>query len=256
MFNGKALGLMLVACIFGVGAAIFANKWLQDQLVTEIVDVEATTTPVIVAAKPINFGETIENIHIKSVEWPKESVPQDAITLPENALGRLANQKILPGEPLIVGRVVDKLGGSKLSALISKDKRAVTVRVNDVAGVAGFLLPGSRVDVLGTRMVNRRAITKQILQNLKVLAIDQRASQDKDDPVVVRAVTLEADLEESLALVKATQEGTVQLTLRNPEDLAIRAEAKPVEKVRKVRPRKPTVEIIRGTSVGNSTLQN
>ena len=256
MFNAKALGLMVVACIFGIGAALFANRWLQEQVVAEAVVPEANTTPVLVAAKTISFGETIEEIHLKSVQWPKNSLPANVLTTPEEALGKLANQKIVPGEPLISSRIVTKLGGSKLSALIEKDKRAVTVRVNDVAGVAGFLLPGSRVDVLGTRMEKRRAITKQLLQNLKVLAVDQRASQDKDEPVVVRAVTLEADLEESLVLVKATQEGTVQLALRNPEDDTILADEKPVKKIKQAKRRDPTVEIIRGTSVRQSSVKN
>ena len=141
--------------------------------------------------------------------------------------------------------------------MIAPSKRAITVRVNDVAGVAGFLLPGNRVDVLGSKTLNRKTTTKTILQNLKVLAIDQKSNPDKDEPVVVRAVTLEADLDESIKLVNATQEGSVQLVLRNPEDkikLAQNSE-KPAPKISTPRRATPTVTIIRGTSVNKSRLR-
>ena len=257
MFNGKALGLLAVALIFGFGAAVFANKWLQEQVTNTTVVEDSKTTPILVAAKEIPFGQVLEDIHLKTVQWPVELKPATSVTLPEEAIGKITNQKILAGEPLSTERIVTKLAGSKLSALIGEDKRAITVRVNDVAGVAGFLLPGNRVDVLGTRMVKRRAITTPVLQNIKVLAVDQRSGQDKDDPVVVRAVTLEADLDESLILVKATSEGTVQLVLRNPEDLSTRIEEKKVAKVAAKRaPAVPTVKIIRGTSVNNAKVRN
>lgn len=257
MFNGKALFLLLVASIFGFGAAVFANQWLQEQSKTVVVDNTANTTTVLVAARDIPFGETLEDIHFKAVSWPVDSVPQGALIDPESTVGKLANQRIIKGEVLIDERVVGKLSGSKLSSLIGENMRAITVRVNDVAGVAGFLLPGSRVDVLGTRKVKKRAVTETVLQNVKVLAVDQKSSPDKDEPVVVRAVTLEADLDQSMILVKATNEGSVQLVLRNPEDLSTRR--KPVPQVAAVKRKQkaaPQVKIIRGTSVNNSTVRN
>lgn len=254
MFNGKALGLLTVALIFGAGAAVFANKWLQDQLTSTVVVAESNQTPIIVAAKEIPLGQILDDIHVKTVQWPTELVPSTAVLLTEDAIGKVANQRILANEPLSTERIVDKLPGSLLSSLISEDKRAITVRVNDVVGVAGFLLPGSRVDVLGTRMIDGRANTRPVLQNIKVLAVDQLSGQHKDDPVVVRAVTLEADLDESMILVKATTEGSVQMVLRNPENLSTRIEKKKVAKVTKKAA--PTVKIIRGTSVNNARVRN
>ena len=101
--------------------------------------------------------------------------------------------------------------------------RAVTVRVDDVVGVAGFLLPGNRVDVVASRLDQRTrlATTETILTNLKVLAVDQTASTDKNEPVIVRAVTLEMTPDQSEAIVKAKEEGTIQLTLRNPNDSSV-----------------------------------
>jgi pilus assembly protein CpaB len=101
------------------------------------------------------------------------------------------------------------------------------VRVNDVIGVAGFLLPSNRVDVVSTKRGsgNRNTVSKTIVENLKVLAVDQTVSSDKNDPVIVRAVTLEVTPKQAELIVKATEEGKVQLTLRNPMDLAMREQA-------------------------------
>ena len=143
--------------------------------------------------------------------------------------------------------------------------RAVTVRVDDVVGVAGFLLPGNHVDVVAARMHNdtQRAEAETVLRNLNVLAVDQTASQDKDQPVVVRAVTLEVTPKQAEVLVRAREEGKIQLTLRNPlanrePEVVAAVEPKPApapaKKVREpvVRPAGNPVTIIRGTNVQNS----
>jgi pilus assembly protein CpaB len=138
--------------------------------------------------------------------------------------------------------------------------RAVTVRVDDVVGVAGFLLPGNRVDVVASRLDQRTrlATTETILTNLKVLAVDQTASTDKNEPVIVRAVTLEMKPDQSEAIVKAKEEGTIQLTLRNPNDSSVpvakAAEPAPAPVVvsRPAAPSGPPhalVTVIRGTVV-------
>lgn len=229
---------------------------MSDQL-GKTVEATDNSIPILVAGREISFGKPLEAIDIKYVDWPKTSLPEGHFIAEEDVIGKLANRKILVGEPLLPDRVVENLSGSALSAMIAPSKRAITVRVNDVAGVAGFLLPGNRVDVLGSKTLNRKTTTKTILQNLKVLAIDQKSNPDKDEPVVVRAVTLEADLDESIKLVNATQEGSVQLVLRNPEDkikLAQNSE-KPAPKISTPRRATPTVTIIRGTSVNKSRLR-
>jgi pilus assembly protein CpaB len=135
--------------------------------------------------------------------------------------------------------------------------------VDDVVGVAGFLLPGSRVDVLASqRLEHDRYVTRTVLHDLKVLAVDQTATAGGEDkPVVVRAVTLEADPKQAERLVQATREGSVQLLLRNPEDHALppAAEAAPAAAAAApaptAAPRAATsapVTIIRGTHVNSS----
>jgi pilus assembly protein CpaB len=144
--------------------------------------------------------------------------------------------------------------------------RALTVRVNDVIGVAGFLLPGNRVDVLSSRKdTSRRAVTETILRNIKVLAVDQTASTEQNEPVIVRAVTLEMTPAQAEVLVKARTEGEIQLTLRNPLDQQPETEPEPepepkpatkpvvaqsaAPKSRPVSSRPTTVTVIRGTKV-------
>lgn len=264
MFNGKALLLLAVAILFGTGASVFANNWLKQQAGLVAENNTVATTPVVVASTEIQYAQSIEPIHLKIIQWPSDSVPESSIQDIEEVVGNVANQKILSGEPILSERIVESVAGSTLSSLIAPNKRAITLRVNDVVGVAGFLLPGNHVDVLGTRMVDKRAISRTVLQNLKVLAVDQTANSDKDEPVVVRAVTLEANLRESLDLVQATEEGSIQLVLRNPEDLATYieppttvAQAAPAKKpVRRSTPAAASVRIIRGTSVNSTSVRN
>ena len=145
--------------------------------------------------------------------------------------------------------------------------RAVTVRVDDVVGVAGFLMPGNHVDVVAARTLDgqmKRSEAHTVLHNLNVLAVDQTASQDKDQPIVVRAVTLEVTPTQAEILVKAREEGRIQLTLRNPLDKSADADmvadtanlkSPPTKKVHSTQPPRSAgngVTIIRGTNVHNS----
>jgi pilus assembly protein CpaB len=213
--KGRTFFMFFIALVLGVSAAWLANNWVEDRIRPSS---EGEGTPVVVAALDIPFGQKIEQAHVKIVDWPSGNTPKGAFSDPLLLEGRIAKQSFLPGEVILGERVVEHLGGSTLASIVEPNKRAVTVRVNDVIGVAGFLLPGNRVDILNTRQVGDRARTETILQDVKVLAVDQTASTDKDRPVVVRAVTLELSPAESELLVKATAEGSLQLTLRNPLD--------------------------------------
>jgi pilus assembly protein CpaB len=173
---------------------------------------------------------------------------------------------MLRGDMVRQPRVAEHLGGSTLASLIDKSKRAVSVRVDDVVGVGGFLLPGNRVDVLATRRVGNgeESQARTILEDLRVLAVDQTASTDKTQPVVVRAVTLEMAPEEAEKLVKAMSEGQLQLALRNPLDNSRKAVqpvavaqpvAAPVKAPARPRPAQPAgVTVIRGTDVNRVRL--
>lgn len=262
--------LLLLAIIAGVAASWFAYQRVNRPTAAMAQD---NTTGVVVAAFDIPLGSTIDAPKIRLAPWPKDSVPEGAFTTVESAIGKLASVDVIKGEPLTSRRIVDNLGGSALANLIEPNKRAMTVRVNDVIGVGGFLLPGNRVDVLATRTTRgsggERAETRTLLTNLKVLAVDQQARTEEDQPVVVRAVTVEVDPKEAEQLTAATQEGTVQLVLRNPLDTDVPAvvEAAPAPKpvVRRTAAKKPeapaadpntaSVTVIRGTASDTSKAQ-
>ena len=259
----KSLFPLLAALVLGLAAALFANRWMSNRIAA--VEAEKRNgVAVVVAAAEIPFGVKITEDKLKTVYWPKDSVPDGVFHEPAEAAGKIANQRILPGEAILRLRAATAGGGNSLAALIEPNMRAITVRVNDVIGVAGFLAPGNRVDVLATRMVDKRAQTRTLLQDLKVLAVDQTAQAEKDKPVVVRAVTVELDPREAEQLVAAVEEGSVQLALRNPEDASI-ATPQELAQAPKPRPRRKepvvvsvppppdnVVTVIRQTQVGES----
>ena len=265
MFKQRSVMMFIVAVGLGIGATWMANKWIQARL-TPVANVEDKTTPVVVAALEIPFAQKIEAAQLKTVQWPSATVPPGAFTEVAQVEGKIANGTIYPNEVVIEGRVVEHQGGNSLAAMVSANMRAVTVRVNDVIGVGGFLLPGNRIDVIASRKddSNRRSHAQTILQNLRVLAVDQTAASEEDKPVVVRAVTLEMTPKQAERLVKATDEGNVQLALRNPTDESVlaKAEKKPAElpkvAVAAPAPQEPAfrhVTIIRGVKVDKSQVR-
>lgn len=242
----KSVLPLLIAVVLGLGAALFAKNWMKSRM--DAVEAEKRAgVQVVVAAVEIPFGQRITAESVKTMGWPRDSVPEGAFHNPAEVVGKVANQKIVQGEAILKTRAVGEAGGSSLAALIETNKRGVTVRVDDVIGVAGFLLPGNRVDVLATRSVDRsKAQTRTLLENIKVLAVDQTAHPEKDQPVVVRAVTLEVDPKQAEMLVQATQEGPVHMSLRNPEEAApVQTAAAPSQEETPAAPVKPRVIVIR-----------
>lgn len=219
--------LFVLALVFGGLAAFVAYQRSERSAA----DAAANARLVVVAAFDIDYGAKIEPDMVKQVAWPVASMPEGAFLQPADAIGKVASATIAKGEPITARRAVEALGGSSLASLIAPGKRAMSIRVNDVIGVAGFLLPGNRVDVLGTpkQRGSLEAETETLVENLKVLAVDQQARTNKEDPVVVRAVTVEVTPEEAEKIVQATNNGSVQLVLRNPLEEVVEkpAEAPP-----------------------------
>jgi len=268
--SSRTLLLIMFSALFGLGAVWLANNWLTARLDTSA---DSNMQNVVVAAVEIPFGQMVEAQHVKLVSMPKGTAPDDAFDAVEKAAGRIATFTLLQGDILRGARLAEHLGGSTLASLIAPNKRAISVRVDDVVGVGGFLLPGNRVDVLATKRGNNvgynEAKSETILHDLRVLAVDQTASTDKTQPVVVRAVTLEMTPEEAEVLVKAQDEGRLQLALRNPLDEQKKPEVKPEPAVVAAPPppAKPVarrsgngggwgqVTIIRGTAVEKVSVQ-
>ncbi|BDT56921.1 pilus assembly-related, exported protein [Massilia varians] len=222
MKNKRAVIVMALAILFGLAAVVLASRWLLTQP-------SASASHIVVAATDINIGQRLTPEMLKLVEWPADSVPKGAFKDPQKLGGRVLKSSILLGEPLSEAKLapVGTLGG--LSALITEGKRAITVRVNDVIGVAGFALPGNYVDIIVSTETDAqpqtgtgrdRTISKIVLERILVLAVAQEVNRDETKPKVVNAVTLEVTPDQAEKLDLARSVGTLSLALRNQVDPA------------------------------------
>ena len=254
MVKRRGIVLIFLSLLMAVGAAFVANRWVVARVMPDQ-EIGASSAQVVAAAMSIPFATKVEERHLKLVEMPEGLTPDGFFEAIQDVLGKVSTTNISRGEILVTERFRTHTTGSTLAALVTENMRAVTVRVDDVVGVAGFLLPGNTVDVLASRKArNRRAVTETILRNIKVLAVDQTASAESNEPVIVRAVTLEMEPKQAEVLFQARVEGSIQLTLRNP--LEAEPEPPPPKKrvVRRTSPVKRSpgpseVIVIRGTSV-------
>jgi pilus assembly protein CpaB len=221
--------------------------------------------PVVIATVNIPYGQRIERHHVSVVALTRSGIPANTFSEVAAVEGKIARQEILKGDIVRSERVANHQGGSTLAAMIGENKRAITVRVNDVVGVAGFLLPGNQVDVVAAKTKSRgNAEAETILTRIRVLAVDQSAGDEKEGrPAVVRAVTLEVTPMQAETLVKATEEGYIQLVLRNPMDLsepvvAVKEEPKPepppVVRRPAPRPTSSVVTVIRGVETSTTRV--
>lgn len=247
MLKQRTTSLILAAAVLAGGAAYMANKWAVNRSIGDQVAVDETS--VVVATLDIPYGQKVDEQHIKLVKMPSAIVPEGAYSTTDEIIGQVANDDALKGDILRSMRFSDHLEGTTLASLIGENKRAITVRVDDVVGVGGFLLPGNRVDVLATKREKKKYTTDTVVKNLKVLAVDQTASTNDNDPVIVRAVTLEVDPKQAETIVKARNEGTIQLALRNPHEEAVAIVKPAKKKVVRSGYTSNKIVVIRGTDV-------
>lgn len=237
--NSRIFIMFIFALLLAAGAASMAYRWVQSQSAALSAGAKSETVPVVAAAVSIPFAKKLEERDLKVVNWPKDSVPADHFADPKPVVGMIVTRSMVEGELLNSQRVKEHIGGSSLSALIKEGMRAITVRVDDVAGVAGFIMPGNAVDMIAT---SSEGGSYTLLQNVNVLAIDQDASPEKDKPTVVRALTLEVSPEQAETLVRGSRSGPLHFTLRNPLDSV---EAQPATP----KADKPTQEEIKPTPI-------
>jgi pilus assembly protein CpaB len=179
--------------------------------------------PVVVAASDLPMGAELTADDVKVIEWPASSVPAEAISDPKEAVGRGLVMNVVQYEPILPLKLASKEAGAGLPPVIPPGLRAVSVRVNEVIGVAGYVVPGTRVDVLTTINPGQQQTTmtsKVILTDVQVLAAGTKLDNtaDKDKPVPVSVVTLLVNPDEAERLTLAASEGKIQLALRNPLD--------------------------------------
>ena len=219
MRNSRSLIMIVAAVVLGLAAVFVAARWINAQGAT-------ATNKVAVALVDISLGGRLTPEMVRMVEWPANAMPPGAVTDAKSIDTRVARTSIQRGEPIMEAKLAPPGTKGGLSAVVADGKRAMTVRVNDVVGVAGFALPGNFVDILvntqeegvKTNANKDQTISKIVLERILVLAIAQESSRDETKPKVVNAVTLELTPEQAEKLDLARSVGTLSLVLRNQID--------------------------------------
>jgi pilus assembly protein CpaB len=217
------------AVLFGLLAVFLAQIWLNNQADERLKSIEAQrkaappARSIVVAGKPMRFGDELTSGALREMPWPENA-------LPVGAFGKIADltsskrvvlMPIDTNEAVLASKITGPGQRATLSAMLGEGMKAVTIRVNDVEGVAGFVLPGDRVDIVLTRSGEKNnAVNDVVIQDVRVLAVDQLADQRADKPSVVKAVTIEVDPTEGQKVALAATVGTLSLLLRKAGDAA------------------------------------
>lgn len=220
MFKRRGMSLMVISLALALGAAWVARGWVAKRLQ------QSQSVPqmsVVTAAVKLQFGTRVYPRFLRVIQLPASTPIGAHFSDPKQLSGMVALENVLPGAILQPAQFTKHPSGSLLAALLPPDMRAISLSVNDVTDVAGFLLPGNHVDVLEARTVAGHAVTHTVLQDILVLAVDQTDSHDKNSPQLVRAVTLEVTPPQANKLVTAMTEGRIQLTLRGPHAINVPA---------------------------------
>jgi pilus assembly protein CpaB len=224
--NIRTLLTMAVAVLLGLVAVFLVRNYLgQAQRPPAQAAGAAGLRPVVVASAPIPRGAALAPNLLKVVSYPADAVPPGAVASVADLgapgpNGRLSLRTLSPNEPVLMSEVTGPGGKLTLAGVVAAGMRAVSVRSNDVAGVAGFVLPGDKVDILLTRnnADGGQPVTQVLAENVRVLGVDQLADSSADKPVVARVVTLEMTPDQADIISLAQAVGNVTFTLRHVAD--------------------------------------
>ncbi len=208
----SSLIILVVAVVMGGAAAFLTRAWLQSQVAPE-----AEHGTIVVATAPLPFGMTITDDKLAEIPWAASTLPQGAFATKRDLVKdgrRVVLTAIERNEPVLRSKITAPGQRGSLSSILEEGKRAVTVRVDDVRGVAGFILPGDKVDIALIREASGQSYSDLILQQVKVLAVDQLVNERTEQPTVAKAVTLEVSAEEAQKVLLATNIGKLSLILR------------------------------------------
>jgi pilus assembly protein CpaB len=280
----RILVVLVLAVTVGGGLA-YATYNLMHKSPEPAQPVTLSTQPVVVASTDLALGAQIGADQVRVIRFPKGEIPEGSFSNTADVVGVGVISPIVRNEPVLAGKLAPREGGVGLPPAIPTGMRAVSVRVNEVIGVAGYVLPGTHVDVIATASPTQQVqdmTTKVVLTNVPVLTAGTRLEQDQKDgkPVQVSVVTLLVSPEQAERLTLASTEGKVQLALRNPLDtgtpdtrgikpaalLSSRTLAAPPRGTRPasraatsqaaaVPPPPPTVEVIRGDKRANEVIR-
>ena len=227
MTRVRVLIVLMVALLTGGGLAAGTYSYLQN---VPVKTVNMPTRSVVVARADLALGSELRQDDLQATEWPAEAVPEGAFSQPSELVGRGLIASVVRNEPILPSKLASKEAGAGLPPIIPPGKRAVSVKVNEVISVAGYVLPGTFVDVVATASPTARPedmTSKIVLSNVQVLTAGTRMEQNQKDgkPLQVTVVTLLVTPDEAERLALASSEGKVNLALRNPLDKASPATA-------------------------------
>jgi pilus assembly protein CpaB len=218
--RNRIFAVFAIAILAGGGLAFATYNYMQNQPAPAAT---MATQPVVIAAADLQLGAELKKEDLKVISFPKGQAPEGAFANPTDIVGRGLIVPIVANEPILPAKLASKEAGAGLPPVIPEGMRAVSVRVNEVIGVAGYVLPGTRVDVVATQSPTNQQVdmtSKVVLSNVQVLTAGTRMEQDaeKGKPVAVTVVTLLVKPEQSERIALASTEGKIQLALRNPLD--------------------------------------
>jgi pilus assembly protein CpaB len=208
-------GGLAVSLIIG----LLAGGYVFSQFKKMALAKSMPTIQVVVSAKVLPLGTRLQAGDLRLVTWPASEPVQGMFTNVQDCVNRAVITSMVANEPILEGKLAPKEGGAGLSATIPDGMRAVSVSVNDVIGVAGFVVPGTMVDVLVTGGTSYGNVTRTILENVRVMAAGQKVEQDREGkPQTVPVITLLVSPEDANSLTMASTQGRIQLALRNTLD--------------------------------------
>jgi pilus assembly protein CpaB len=218
--RNRIFAVLALAVLAGGGLAYGTYNMMQPQAP---VVAQVPTQPVVVAATEIVLGSELKADQLKVINFPQGQAPEGSFARVDEIVGRGMIQSVVKGEPILPSKLAAKEAGAGLPPVIPDGMRAVSVRVNEVIGVAGYVLPGSRVDVIATASPTSQVqdtTSKVVLANVLTLTAGTRMEQEEKDgkPVQVTVVTMAVTPEQAERLALASTEGKIQLALRNPLD--------------------------------------
>lgn len=212
MRNIRPLGVLFIALALGLTAAAYAASWIKEQGA-------AATVQVVVAKRDLQMGTRLLPEMLETIAWPKAASIKDPLTVLDQAVDRVIRIPVLRGEPLLLSKLAPVGDKGGLSSVLSVGQRAVTVKVNEIVGVAGFALPGNYVDVMVNTPDNQnQPVSKIVIERIQVLAVAQDVSSNENKPRVVNAVTLQVTPQQAEQIDLARSVGTLSLVLRSQSD--------------------------------------
>lgn len=221
MNKNVALVVLIVAVVLGVVSVVLVNKWLSAKAAANVTEVKQSVpmTRIVIAAQEILPGTRLTTANLSLAEWPQSNVPKGAFDSIDAVRDRIAISKLAAGQPLMAAELAAPGSGVGLVAVIAPGMRAMSIRVDEVIGVGGFILPNTYVDVIGIKQIGNNAndkVADTLLHRIKILAVAQETQTEEGKAKLVRTVTLEIRPRDAEKLALQVNLGPIHLVLRNP----------------------------------------